>query len=183
MKLVLFAALFGTALSAPSCPAVVPRAASVPSPTTLQNGAYWIRAVVAPNYHKYLQTIPANVAGKAVIQSHTTAGQFNIVDGQLVNLVSDPPLYMSVEEPADKANPPRTLATSFKETRSTFGTFAWQGDALTWSAPDVKRQNVGAWLVCANQELFINTGAYAYQTPAGCADQTIHFYNDKTANN
>jgi hypothetical protein len=171
MKAVLIAALFGTALSSPVVAADDP--VSTPSPTTLQNGAYWIRAVVPPNYHKYLQTIPANVPGTALLESHTTAGQFQIESGQLVNKVSNPPLYMWVEEPADKANPPRTLATSFNTTKSTFGTFAWQGDTLTWSHPDVKRQNVGAWLVCAKQALFINTGAYGYQTPSGCSDQTV----------
>lgn len=152
-----------------------PQATSIPTPTTLQQGAYWIRAVVQPNYHKYLQTKPANLPGPALIESYTTAGQFNIIDGQLVNKVSSPALYMWVEEPADKANPPRTLATWFNATKNPFGTFAWQGDTLTWSVPSVKRQNVAAWLVCKGQALFVNTGAYGYQTPAGCADQTVSF--------
>ncbi|EAA30347.2 hypothetical protein GE21DRAFT_10535 [Neurospora crassa] len=166
-----------------------PMATSIPTPITLQPGAYWIRAVVPPNYHKYLQTKPANLPGTAILDSYTTAGQFNIVDGQLVNKVSNPPLYLWVEEPpADgKTNPPpRTLATWFNTTRNPFGTFAWQGDTLTWSVASIKRQNVAAWLVCDKKDqgaLFVNTGAYGYQTPSGCADQTIHYYNDKTANN
>jgi len=155
----------------------MPQATGVPTPTTLQSGSYWIRAVAAPNYHKYLQTKPANVPGTAILDSHTTAGQFAIESGQLVNKASNPPLYMWVEEPADKANPPRTLATWFNTTKSPFGAFAWQGDALTWSVASVKRQNVGAWLVCAKQALFINTGAYSYQTPAGCADQTVSSFS------
>ena len=146
---------------------------SIPTPTTLLPSALWIRAVTAPNYHKYLQTKPANVPGPAVLDSHTTAGQFNIEAGQLVNKASTPPLYMWVEEPADKASPPRTLATWFNTTRNPFGTFAFQGDTLAWSDPSVRRQNVAAWLVCAGQRLFVNTGAYAYQTPSGCADQTV----------
>ena len=171
MKAVVLAALIGTALSAPTAQADTP--VSTPSPKTLQDGAYWIRAVAAPNYHKYLQTLPANVPGTAVLESYTTAGQFQVEDGQLVNKVSKPPLYMWVEEPADKANPPRTLATSFNTTKNPFGTFAWQGDALTWSVASVKRQNLAAWLVCGKQALFINTGAYSYQTPSGCSDQTV----------
>ena len=175
MKPVIFAAVLGTALASPT--AVLDSRAddpvSTPSPKTLQTGAYWIRAVAAPNYHKYLQTLPANVPGTAVLESYTTAGQFAIEDGQLVNKASNPPLYMWVQEPADKANPPRTLATSFNTTKNTFGAFAWQGDALTWSVPSVKRQNLAAWLVCAKQALFINTGAYSYQTPSGCSDQTV----------
>ncbi|ERS95100.1 hypothetical protein HMPREF1624_08590 [Sporothrix schenckii ATCC 58251] len=174
------ALLASAALAAPGPGADSPRAAT---PTTLTAGQLWIRAVEAPNFHKYLQTKPANVAGVAILDSYTTAGQFNIVDGQLVNsLGSDGPLYMHVQEPADPANPPRTLATSFNTTKSTFGTFAFQGDTVTWTAPTVKRQNLAAWLVCAKQQLFINTGAYSYQTPAGCADETIHFYNAATAN-
>ncbi len=175
MKPVIFAAVLGTALASPT--AVLDSRAddpvSTPSPKTLQTGAYWIRAVAAPNYHKYLQTLPANVPGTAMLESYTTAGQFAIEDGQLVNKASNPPLYMWVQEPADKANPPRTLATSFNTTKNTFGAFAWQGDALTWSVASVKRQNLAAWLVCAKQALFINTGAYSYQTPSGCSDQTV----------
>lgn len=152
---------------------------SIPAPTTLQPGAYWIRAVVPPNYHKYLQTKPANLPGPAILDSYTTAGQFNIVDGQLVNKVSSPPLYLWVEEPPANSSPPRTLATWFNTTRNPFGTFAWQGDTLTWSVPSIKRQNVAAWLVCSKKDqgaLFVNTGAYGYQTPSGCADQTVGFF-------
>ncbi|KAI0458599.1 hypothetical protein F5B21DRAFT_398911 [Xylaria acuta] len=152
--------------------------------TTLQAGWYWVRAVAQPNYHKYLQTKPANAAGTAILESARTAGQYKIEDGQLIANTGGgaPPLYLylHVEKPADFAQ--RTLATWFNVTRNEFGTFAWQGDALTWSAPEVKRQNLAAWLVCSSQALFINTGAYAYQTPAGCADQTIHYYNDAHAN-
>ncbi|KAI1093011.1 hypothetical protein F5B19DRAFT_451701 [Rostrohypoxylon terebratum] len=151
-----------------------PRQSTGPG-TTLQEGWYWIRAVAAPNYHKYLQTIPALTPGTAVLSSYTTAGQFAIQSGQLVaNLGPDSsPLYLHVARPADTANPPRALATTFNATENDFGTFAFQGDALTWSDPAVKRQNLAAWLVCAGQALFINTGAYGYETPAGCADQTV----------
>ncbi|KAK8042424.1 hypothetical protein PG994_012907 [Apiospora phragmitis] len=171
--------------------------------TTLQQGWYWIRAVAAPNYHKYLQTKPAVAAGTALLESYTSAGQFNVVDRQLVENTGGQPLYMWVEKPVSGDFTQRTLATWFNTTKNTFGAFAFQGDALTWSAPEVQRQNVAAWLVCKNQALFINTGAYAYQTPAGCSDQTvrrvfpgwcmlsepadlfpqIHYYNDAHANN
>ncbi|KAI1153930.1 hypothetical protein F4825DRAFT_227806 [Nemania diffusa] len=148
---------------------------------TLQAGWYWIRAVAQPNYHKYLQTKPATAfVGTAVLESYRTAGQFKIQDGQLVANTGSAAMYLSVEKPADFTQ--RKLATWFNATRNEFGAFAWQGDALTWSAPEVKRQNLAAWLVCAGQALFINTGAYAYQTPAGCSDQTIHYYNDAHAN-
>ncbi|KAJ0115444.1 hypothetical protein J7T55_012724 [Diaporthe amygdali] len=177
-KTMLSFGLLASASAAPQPDRVQPRA---PTPTTLQPGQYWIRAVASPNYHKYLQTIPANQAGTATLNDYTTAGQYNIVNGQLVDYTGT--LYLHVEKPADLASPPRTLATSFNTTQNSFGTFAFQGDAVTWSAPGLQRQNVAAWLVCQNQALFINTGAYAYQTPAGCADQTIHYYNGATANN
>ncbi|KAI1334423.1 hypothetical protein F5Y15DRAFT_420819 [Xylariaceae sp. FL0016] len=162
---------------------VTPRQASGPG-TTLQSGWYWIRAVASPNYHKYLQTKPANQPGTAILDSSKSAGQYTIRDGQLIanTGTGNPPLYLNVEKPPDPASPPRTLATRFNTTENTFGSFIFSGDAVTWSAPDVKRQNLAAWLVCKDQALFINTGAYAYQTPSGCADRTIHYYNDAHTN-
>ena len=47
----------------------------------------------------------------------------------------------------------------------------------------MNRPNKSAWYVCTGQKLYINLGNYLYMTPSGCADQTIHYYNDKTANN
>ncbi|KAI1076716.1 hypothetical protein F5B20DRAFT_554324 [Whalleya microplaca] len=160
----------------------VPRQGSSGPGDTLQSGWYWVRAVAAPNFHKYLQTKPANTPGTAILDSYTTAGQHNVVDGQLVANTGEgsEPLYLNVEKPTDLTQ--RTLSTWFNTTENTFGTFEFQGDALTWSTPEIQRQNLAAWLVCADQALFINTGAYAYDTPAGCADQTIHYYNDAHAN-
>ncbi|KAK1763857.1 hypothetical protein QBC33DRAFT_548756 [Phialemonium atrogriseum] len=166
----LVAAVSPTALCAPADP---PPGAGTATPTTLTEGQLWIRAVESPNFHKYLQTKPPNVPGTAILDSYTTAGQFNIVGGQLVNSIANPPLYMWVDQPADPANPPRTLATWFNTTKNPFGTFEFSGDTVTWSDPSVKRQNLAAWLVCAKQQLFVNTGAYAYETPSGCADETV----------
>lgn len=162
-------AIAGTAAAAATPKPVFPR--GTPTPTTLQAGQYWIRAVEPPNFHKYLQTSPANDAGTAILADYTTAGQFQIVGGQLVESTGGAPLYMHVEKPADLTQ--RTLHTAFNTTENTFGTFVFQGDAVTWSTPEIKRQNLAAWLVCANKALFINTGAYAYQTPPGCTDETV----------
>ncbi|KAJ5006368.1 hypothetical protein K4K57_011222 [Colletotrichum sp. SAR 10_99] len=148
-------------------------------PTTLVSGWYWIRAVASPNYHSYLQAKPTGTPSKAYLDSPSTAGQFKIEDGQLVHLTGSSSLYLNVENPADKTQ--RKLETWFATTKNTYGTFAFQGDTLTWSTPDVNRPNLAAWLVCENQEVFINTGAYLYQTPAGCYDQTIHSYGGSTA--
>ncbi|KAI8185779.1 hypothetical protein KHU50_001577 [Colletotrichum sp. SAR 10_65] len=148
-------------------------------PTTLVSGWYWIRAVASPNYHSYLQAKPTGTPSKAYLDSPSTAGQFKIEDGQLVHLTGSSSLYLNVENPADKTQ--RKLETWFATTKNTYGTFAFQGDTLTWSTPDINRPNLAAWLVCENQEVFINTGAYLYQTPAGCYDQTIHSYGGSTA--
>lgn len=143
-------------------------------PTTLVNGYYWIRAVSPPNYHLYLQSSSPLSAGTALINTHTSAGQFQLTaDGQLVYYrgTSATPLYLNIENPTNKTQ--RKLQTQFQDTKNSYGKFAFQGDTLTWSVADISRPNTAAWLVCAGQELFVNTGAYGYDTPAGCADQTV----------
>ncbi|KAI0440791.1 carbohydrate-binding module family 1 protein [Xylaria telfairii] len=156
-------------------------------PTTLQSGYYWVRAVASPNFHSYLQAAPTATPspgpGDAYLRSAQNAGQFNIIDGQLEynpGSSSGKKLYMSVENPTNKTQ--RTLETWFDTTKNTYGTFAFQGDTLTWSVADITRPNPAAWLACGNDnQVYINTGAYAYDTPAGCADQTIHSYGGSTA--
>lgn len=145
-----------------------------------------ISAVAAPNFHKYMQTKPLYATGAALLGDYTTAGQFQVVDGQLVQLVSAPGaavklLYAVVSE--TRYINDNSLSVTFSATKNTYGQFAWQGDGLTWSVAGVTRPNSAAWYVCTGQQLFINLGNYLYQTPAGCVDQTIHYYNDKTANN
>ncbi|KAI1363286.1 carbohydrate-binding module family 1 protein [Xylaria arbuscula] len=157
-------------------------------PTTLESGYYWVRAVASPNYHSYLQAAPTATPspgpGDAYLLSSANAGQFNIIDGQLVynpgSATSSDTLYMWVEDPTNKTQ--RTLETWFDADVNPYGEFAFQGDTLTWSVEDISRPNVAAWLVCGDEgQLYINTGAYAYDTPEGCADQTIHSYGGSTA--
>ncbi|KAK2001428.1 hypothetical protein LX36DRAFT_570248 [Colletotrichum falcatum] len=148
-------------------------------PTTLISGWYWIRAVASPNFHSYLQAKPTLAPSKAYLEAPSGAGQFRIEAGQLVHLTGSSSLYLNVENPTDKTQ--RKLETWFSTSKNTYGTFAFQGDTLTWSTPDINRPNLAAWLVCEDQEVFINTGAYLYQTPAGCFDQTIHSYGGSTA--
>lgn len=167
-----------------------PVATSTPTATgpgkTLQTGYYWIRGVAAPNYHKYMQTKPLYSTGPALLGDYTTAGQFQVQDGQLVQLVSAPGettklLYATVSP--NKVINNASLAVSFTTEKNTYGTFKFGGDDLQWSVSGVTRPNPSAWYVCTGQQMYINLGNYAYQTPSGCADQTIHYYNDKTANN
>lgn len=183
----LFALLAGTAASAAiGTPTTVERATAAGPGTTLQSGYYWIRGVSAPNYHKYIQTNPLYSTGPALLGDYTTAGQLQVVDGQLVQLISAPGeavklLYAVVSE--EKVINDNSLAVSFSESKNTYGTFAWGGDDLQWTHPSINRPNKSAWYVCTGQKMYINLGNYLYQTPSGCADQTIHYYNDKTANN
>jgi hypothetical protein len=136
------------------------------------SGWYWIRGVAAPNFHSYLQTKPTGLASDAFLDAANHAGQYNVVSGQLVyNTGAGGELYMHVENPADKTQ--RKLETWFSKEKNDYGTFGFQGDTLTWHTSDIARPNEAAWLVCEGQQLFINTGAYLYNTPAGCADQTV----------
>ena len=173
----LMALLSATAMAAVVAPAASSTAKAAPSGTatgpgtTLQSGYYWIRAVEAPNFHKYLQTKPQYTSGTAILDSYTTAGQFQIVSGQLVQLIGGGAfLYANVQQNTTAAT---KLAVSFNETKNAYGTFVFSGDAVTWSTPDIKRPNLSAWLVCEKQSLWINLGNYQYMTPAGCADETV----------
>ncbi|KAF2256992.1 carbohydrate-binding module family 1 protein [Trematosphaeria pertusa] len=177
--------------SAPTSVLGTPTATGTPAGTgpgtTLQSGYYWIRAVEAPNFHKYMQTKPLYSTGPALLGDYTTAGQFQVVDGQLVQLVSaagakPETLLYGIVNPTRQINN-MSLAVSFSETKNTYGKFGWQGDGLTWSVEGITRPNGLAWYVCTGQQLYINLGNYLYQTPSGCVDETIHYYNDKTANN
>ena len=143
--------------------------------TTLQSGYYWICSVESPYFHQYLQTNPEYSTGTALLGAPAGAGQFNIVDGQLVELI-DPAkgtlLYATVSPQANASE--TTLPLAFTTTKNTYGTFAFQGDTVTWSIPSISRQNTAAWYVCnSDQQLFINLGAYLYGTPANCADETV----------
>lgn len=83
---------------------------------------------------------------------------------------------MWVEDPTDKTQ--RSLRTWFNTTANPYGTFAFSGDTVTWTDPDVARPNTAAFYVCPDDEenaLFVNTGAYLYNTPAGCYDVDVSY--------
>ncbi|KAF2749057.1 hypothetical protein M011DRAFT_518195 [Sporormia fimetaria CBS 119925] len=152
----------------------------------LQTGYLWIRGVAAPNFHKYMQSSPLLSPGPAVLGSYTTAGQFAILSsGQLVQLISspsEPVKYLYAQVSSERSLNDLSLLVSWSETPNTYGAFAWNGDGLVWNHPDIKRPNAAAWYVCQGQKMYVNLGNYLYGTPSGCADQTIHYYNDKRAN-
>ncbi|KAK4227816.1 hypothetical protein QBC38DRAFT_184042 [Podospora fimiseda] len=171
-----------TAPTITSPPTTTQAPGSNPTPTTLQSGWYWIRAVASPNYRSYLQPQPTASPQSAIIASYRNAGQFNVVSGQLIQnkFGNGANTYLHIENPTDKTQ--RKLKTWFETTPNTYGTFGFQGDTLVWSVEDIKRPNTAAWLVCGEgKELFVNTGAFLYDTPAGCFDHTIHSYGGSQA--
>lgn len=171
--------LLVTVKASAQCQAPSPTTTETPTPTvttvpTLEAGWSFVRAVADPYFHSYLQTEPTEAPGAAYLASNTNAGQFDIRNGQLVyNTHGDGNLYMNVEDIPDKTQ--RKLQTWFNETENPYGTFAIQGDTITWSVSDIDRPNNAAWYVCEADRLYINTGPYLYQTPEGCSDQTVSY--------
>ncbi|KDR77162.1 hypothetical protein GALMADRAFT_66230, partial [Galerina marginata CBS 339.88] len=151
--------------------------------TTLQPGYSFIRAVEDPNFHQYLQSETLNKVSDAVLGSPSTAAQFQITGGQLIQNANGTPLYAIVEPRADSTV--MKLKVSWSTTKATSGTFVFTGDTVEWSNPSITRPQNNAWLVCpdaaGHKLLYVNLGAYSYMTPAGCADETIHAYTGATA--
>ncbi|GJE98727.1 carbohydrate-binding module family 1 protein [Phanerochaete sordida] len=184
--------LQGAAPPPPSSVSSVSSASSAPgggSPTgtgsaagttpTLIPGDSFIRAVEDPNFHQYLRSETIGAAGPAVLGDPVDAALFQIVGGQLQQMLpSGSVLYAHVAPPASAADV--KLAVSWATTPDTLGTFVWGGDTVEWSSATVTRPQSNAWLVCpdaaGNKLLFVNLGPYDYDTPAGCADETIHAY-------
>ncbi|KAI5890342.1 uncharacterized protein SCHCODRAFT_02631572 [Schizophyllum commune H4-8] len=153
------------------------------SSATLEPGYSFIRAVEDPNFHKYLQSEVLETASDAVLGEPENAAQFQITDGQLVQNAGGTPLYAIVEPPADEST--KKLKVTWAEEPDTLGSFVFTGDTVEWSSPDVTRPQNNAWLVCededGNKDVYINLGPYSYETPEGCADETIHAYTGSTA--
>jgi len=158
---------------------------SAPGATaTLRPGNLWIRAVEDPNFHHYLQSTIPQTAGTAVFGDYTTAGQFQLTNGQVeMQLDSGGILYLTVQT---ATSPNATyLGTTFTTTPNTWGTWSFSGDGLNWVASNVTRSNTGAFLACGTgtaPSVNVNLGAYDYMTPAGCADETLNYYNASVTN-
>ncbi|KAJ8105719.1 hypothetical protein OPT61_g10010 [Boeremia exigua] len=147
----------GSTAVIPSSPAATSTPVGSGPGTILQDGYYWIRAVAAPNFHKYMQTKPSYATGAALLEDYTTAGQFQIVDGQLVQLVSAPGaavklLYAVVSE--TRYINGNSLSVTFSTTKNAYGQFAWQGDGLTWTVAGVSRPNSAAWIKLNGMDTF-----------------------------
>ncbi|XP_006455209.1 hypothetical protein AGABI2DRAFT_194858 [Agaricus bisporus var. bisporus H97] len=175
-----------TTTSNPGSPPVTtlpPTTTNNPGATpTLAPGYSFIRAVEDPNFHKYLRSEVSSTASDAVLGEPVDAAQFQITGGQLVQNANGKSLYAIVE--AYTGADQKKLQVTWSATPSTSGAFSWSGDTVLWHDPNVPRPQDNAWLVCpdadGNRDLYINLGPYSYQTPAGCADETIHAYTGST---
>lgn len=98
-----------------------------PPGETLKPDFKWLRTVQEPYFHYYLQTDPQLVAGPGIVGDPTTAAQWAIQDGQLVELVdtNGTLLHMHVEEPTDDTTV--MLGVTIAAEPNSFGTFAWSG--------------------------------------------------------
>ena len=76
-----------------------------------------------------------DATGTAIMADYTTAGQFKIVNGQLVELVDTKGtlLYANVGQPASASS--TTLPVTFSKAQNTYGIFAFQGGYLSNSDP------------------------------------------------
>ncbi|EJD37445.1 hypothetical protein AURDEDRAFT_173520 [Auricularia subglabra TFB-10046 SS5] len=85
-----------------------------------------------PQFHKYLQSRPLYTASGDVLGSYTTAGQFNVVNGQLPR--------------ADASVMKLCLSFTTTPAPASAGAFTFSGDALQWTIANITRQNNSAWL-------------------------------------
>ncbi|TFK29420.1 hypothetical protein FA15DRAFT_752559 [Coprinopsis marcescibilis] len=168
----------------PSAPVPTPTAGPAPSvtPTLIPNHSF-IRAVSPPNYRKYLRSQIWNAASDAVVGEPIEAALFRVENGQLIQNANGTSLYAVLEPRADSSV--MKLKMSWTTSPAASGRFVFSGDTLEWSNPSISRPQNNAWLVCpdarGNKIVYVNLGPYSYNTPAGCADQTIHAYTGPSA--
>jgi hypothetical protein len=104
--------------------------------------------------------------------------QGNIVNGQWVQYSTcGTTLYATVLPPAAGTT---RLQVYFQTTPATNVTWSFQGDAVDANIPGYKQQSSGNFYLCttaaggggtsAAPYLYVNTGAFDYGTPTGCAD-------------
>ncbi|KAI0088297.1 hypothetical protein BDY19DRAFT_891163 [Irpex rosettiformis] len=184
--------LQGAATAAPSSGSTVASSPGSPTGTstapagatpTLVSGFSFIRAVEDPNFHKYLRSEVIGTASDAVLGEPVDAAQFQIVSGQLQQSIAGGDWLYAVVEPRANSTVVK-LKVSWSTTPATSGTFSWSGDTVEWNDPSISRPQSNAWLICpdaaGNKDLYVNLGPYDYNTPAGCADETIHAYTGAT---
>jgi hypothetical protein len=100
----------------------------------------------APTFHQYLESQVLGTASPAVVGDYTTAAQFQVINGQLIQNAGGKNLYAIVQPPLNSTV--TKLGVTWATTPDTLGIFVFSGDSLEWSSPSVTRQQTNAWLVC-----------------------------------
>ena len=85
-----------------------------------------------PNFHQYLRSEVANTASDAVLGDPSTAAQFQITNGQLIQLLPDgTSLYAAVEARANSTVMKLKMSWSDEPASGdAAGTFMWSGDTV-----------------------------------------------------
>lgn len=119
----------------------------------LSLSAHWQEA---PNFHQYLRSEVAGTASDAVLGDYTTASQFQIVGGQLIQEVADgSKLYAVVEGRADPSVMKLKMSWSTAPASgANAGTFQWSGDTVEWSIPTIQRPQLNVCLCALNLDVF-----------------------------
>ncbi|KAH8113772.1 carbohydrate-binding module family 1 protein [Phellopilus nigrolimitatus] len=153
-----------------------------PTGATLLTGNLWVRADEEPDFHTYLQSAGVWHCWPGCVWSYTTAAQFQLNNGQVGATAGRRKCSLSQCEHHNCIKcylPPDIL----RNDGGGHGDLGIPGDGLTWTAASIPRQDIGAFLACGTgvPSVNVNLGAYDYMTPAGCADETLNYYNGATA--
>lgn len=94
-----------------------------------------------PNFHQYLRSEVEGTASDAVLGDYTTAAQFQITGGQLIQEVADgTKLYAVVEGRSDPSVMKLKMSWSTEPASgANAGTFVFSGDTVEWSIPTIQR--------------------------------------------
>ncbi|KAF7968989.1 hypothetical protein HWV62_28718 [Athelia sp. TMB] len=150
---------------------------------TLLPNQLWIRADEDPEFHFYLQSKVLNSPGDAVISNPATASQNQIVSGQLIQyLPSGGELYLGVYPNVTGTTRLKLFWATAPQTNVTW---AFQGDGVEGNVPGFTTAATGNFLACTDTSttapnIYLDLGAFDYLTPAGCASETLNYYNGAT---
>ncbi|KAG9033792.1 hypothetical protein FRB95_014213 [Tulasnella sp. JGI-2019a] len=151
---------------------------------TLSGDLFWMRSVVQPYFHKYLQSVNGYAPGDAILGNNTGAGEFWINQGQLALWIpsSSGFLYANVDPPANSSVTYTKMY--FAPTPNTFGQFAYpeQGLNIMWANTTGPVLTYADFVICqdatGHNVTYLNLGT---STPPGCGDTAISYYNGGVA--
>ncbi|KIJ57146.1 hypothetical protein M422DRAFT_773824 [Sphaerobolus stellatus SS14] len=159
-------------------------ASAVTAAATPATPPVYFRSYVAGNL-KYLQAMaPGNTAGDAALGPVSSAGQFNIVSGQLVQVTPDGSTIYGQVGPLDPQTPGqlKLLWSSSPSTNATFSFDSYGTGGLVTTVKGVNQnQQIGFLLNCGDSnvvsDVYLNLNPYS-AAPAGCATTTMYSFYD-----